>query len=470
MFSDHLAKASSYQPMIGGIAKRKARRAPYIRLKRISVTKLFGRFDYDIPLNMDERITILTAPNGYGKSTILRLVNGVIDGDYSALAITTFHEFKLEFEDGLEIFVSRKDKSGSGIIESVTMTDKNGKSKVVKYDPNKGSYPIRQLARSIAAHEPNIVPIGMDRFMDHSLGRPIDILELVSRYGQTMRFDSRFEPLSEVNISNKLPTMYIPADRLYSRLLPRDKNRAGGYESSVTEISQRISEQARLAMNEYAQQSSRIDQNFTVRILDSVNKDSSSERNPTSNNLKRLQEQERIVKNLEARLQKLGLIDASDIPPASAATVKTMAAQKVLKLHFEDMADKYSSLLHFAARVELLLEFLSSLYNYKSVYFSLGRGLYVTTDDGVDLQLESLASGEQHLMVLYGRLLFGSDVPLVLLDEPEISLHLEWQMQFLSHMERISRLHPFDLIIATHSPTLIDGRDDLMVELSDMVP
>ena len=43
-------------------------------LQRIEIKKLFDQFDYNIELN-PEGITILTGPNGYGKTTILRIIH-----------------------------------------------------------------------------------------------------------------------------------------------------------------------------------------------------------------------------------------------------------------------------------------------------------------------------------------------------------------------------------------------------------
>ncbi|HBL06752.1 MAG TPA: hypothetical protein DDZ33_07505, partial [Clostridium sp.] len=42
----------------------------------ISIKKLFGRFDYKVKLN-NEGLTIITGPNGYGKSTILKCIDAL---------------------------------------------------------------------------------------------------------------------------------------------------------------------------------------------------------------------------------------------------------------------------------------------------------------------------------------------------------------------------------------------------------
>lgn len=46
------------------------------RIRRIQVTNLFGIFNHEIRLNLDERITILHGPNGFGKTIILQMLDG----------------------------------------------------------------------------------------------------------------------------------------------------------------------------------------------------------------------------------------------------------------------------------------------------------------------------------------------------------------------------------------------------------
>jgi len=60
---------------------------------------------------------------------------------------------------------------------------------------------------------------------------------------------------------------------------------------------------------------------------------------------------------------------------------------------------------------------------------------------GRPVDLESLSSGEQHELVLLYDLLFKTKKDtLLLVDEPEISLHIAWQKQFLSDLRRIIAL------------------------------
>jgi predicted ATP-binding protein involved in virulence len=56
---------------------------------------------------------------------------------------------------------------------------------------------------------------------------------------------------------------------------------------------------------------------------------------------------------------------------------------------------------------------------------------------------------------------------LVLIDEPELSLHVVWQTQFLDDLLKIIELQKINVIIATHSPQIINNRWDLTVDLEE---
>ena len=92
------------------------------------------------------------------------------------------------------------------------------------------------------------------------------------------------------------------------------------------------------------------------------------------------------------------------------------------------------------------------------------------TDGGQPLNPSHLSSGEQHMLVLFSELLFRVESnSLVMIDEPEISLHVTWQKQFLRDLQQVTELASFDVLIATHSPQIVHDRwDDLTVELQGM--
>ena len=56
---------------------------------------------------------------------------------------------------------------------------------------------------------------------------------------------------------------------------------------------------------------------------------------------------------------------------------------------------------------------------------------------------------------------------LVLIDEPELSLHVAWQKKFLPDLLKIVATAQFDVVLATHSPFIVGDRSDLMVGLDE---
>ena len=80
----------------------------------------------------------------------------------------------------------------------------------------------------------------------------------------------------------------------------------------------------------------------------------------------------------------------------------------------------------------------------------------------------SLSSGEKQLLVIMLTTLVQDMAPCVLLmDEPEISLHIEWQQQLI---QRVRSLNPnVQIIMTTHSPALImDGWMDNVFDVDDI--
>ena len=79
-----------------------------------------------------------------------------------------------------------------------------------------------------------------------------------------------------------------------------------------------------------------------------------------------------------------------------------------------------------------------------------------------------LSSGEKQMLVILMTVLVECGQPYALLmDEPEISLHIEWQQQLIT---LIRRLNPrAQIILSTHSPALImDGWNDVVTEVEEI--
>ena len=88
--------------------------------------------------------------------------------------------------------------------------------------------------------------------------------------------------------------------------------------------------------------------------------------------------------------------------------------------------------------------------------------------DGDTLYPYQLSSGEKQILVILLTVLVQDKRHGVLfMDEPEISLHVEWQQRLIS---LIRELNPnVQIVLTTHSPALVmDGWLDAVTEVSDI--
>jgi predicted ATPase len=88
--------------------------------------------------------------------------------------------------------------------------------------------------------------------------------------------------------------------------------------------------------------------------------------------------------------------------------------------------------------------------------------------NGVKLLPYSLSSGEKQLLVILLTLLVQDMKPCaIFMDEPEVSLHIEWQQKLIS---AIRTMNPnAQIILTTHSPAVImDGWMDVVTEVDDI--
>ncbi len=69
------------------------------------------------------------------------------------------------------------------------------------------------------------------------------------------------------------------------------------------------------------------------------------------------------------------------------------------------------------------------------------------------IKLPDLSSGEKHIITILGRAtLSNTNGAVFVADEPELSLHLDWQRKILTSIKKLSPLS--QIIVATHSPAI----------------
>ncbi|MFM5979189.1 MAG: AAA family ATPase, partial [Sphaerospermopsis kisseleviana] len=213
--------------------------------------------------------------------------------------------------------------------------------------------------------------------------------------------------------------------------------------------------QAKLA--EYGTLSQSLDRTFPVRVVQQKNSIYITD-TQIRNKLNELEEK-------RSHLINTGLLDNDENQNFQVQETIDESTKKVLSVYVEDVEKKLKIFEELAQKIELIKRIINQRFPYKEINISKEKG-FTFTCNGNSLSPTQLSSGEQHELVILYELLFKvKPNSLILIDEPELSLHLEWQVNFLKDLQEITQIANVDVLIATHSPDIIHDRWDLTVEL-----
>jgi energy-coupling factor transporter ATP-binding protein EcfA2 len=444
-----------------------------VRLSNFQVFGLFGEFNHDIPLNNEEQITGLIGPNGMGKTACLRLINALFHRHWSVFTGTEFKEIIYKFTDGSTVRISHIDDVDSATDTSDTLglvftTTIPGLDEAESWSPRPYDDQMTRQAR-VENYLPFLTRIGPKAWRVDSTRQTITFQEVIENYGdrlpEAIRRSLSAQPAAHLaNIIDQIDCHLIETQRLLV-LEPEEQRRA----SATANSSLAISRKAHVLRNiiasdlaQYASISQSLDRSFPRRVL--------------------LQQEavhspEELTRNL-AELDKLrqGLTEAGILDPEEGDALPNVANPNpaiatVLNVYVNDTRQKLEVLAKLRSKILLFKELIDNRFKPKIISVDKDCGFLVKRTSVIEVPLDKLSSGEQHQLVLFFELLFElKSNALILIDEPELSLHVAWQRKFISDLLRIIELNQFDVLLATHSPQLIGAWDSMIVELGDVDP
>jgi predicted ATP-binding protein involved in virulence len=445
-----------------------------MQLVKIKIEGLFDLFSYEIDFNQKEHLTILTGPNGYGKTTVLTILYNLFNYRFYYFQRLVFNKIEIHFTDQSRLEVKKiilpttpenqtKIPNGNGIIDE---KQHDGNSKIVinlydrknlnlgktfEYTPDLEE----GIKNKINNHlPPSFNKISSNQWINEEAKRITNFEDLLTEYTHIF-LESVNESLS--GLFNSSPVYLIRDQRLVKRrsfLNKRITEQKESYVSTIQEYAEILSLLIRNKQIESLQITQQLDSTFPKRLLDSKNKLSEQEF------LTRFE----VLKKKFEKLQKFGLLTTTlDIPLYNDNAENA----KVLTIYLEDSEKKTAVFDELLNKIDLFTTILNQKrFTFKSIQIDKDNGFLFKTNKGQTLSLTDLSSGEQHEVVLLFELLFQvKPNTLVLIDEPEISLHVSWQHAFINDLIKIAEMQKIRFVIATHSPMIINNRFDLSVDL-----
>ncbi|MBZ5665564.1 MAG: AAA family ATPase [Acidobacteriia bacterium] len=439
-----------------------------MRITSFEVEKLFGIFDHTVKLNQEERVTIVYGPNGFGKTTLLRLIRAFFSADFEIFGSTPFKRFSMRLDDGREIRIEKASPPGdspdvSRCLISELIGEQVSRSHLA---PTLGLQ--ASVARQLEEVAPFMRPLRDDRWEDIRDGEVLSLDELRSRFGvrveKTNLPDWLEAATSAIDVrliaTQRLSESSAPASKPERPRIGRRIRRTSS--AAIVNYAGQLSDTMRDAFLEYGRRSQQLDRTFVVRLL---TKDFSRKNEPLPD--KSLKSRIDNLNEKRRRLREAGLLtrDDQELPQPQ---YQYPYIEEILSAYLQDVEDKLNIFDKLLAKIELLATMTKDRLKFKVMVFSQNEGFTFRTASGELLSPEGLSSGEQHILIQIYDLLF-SDKPdsLILIDEPEISLHVAWQLSFLEGLHQITSLVPHDIVLATHSPQIIGERWDLTVELQE---
>lgn len=441
-----------------------------LRVRRVAVAGLFRLYDHDIRLHMQDHVTILHGPNGVGKTALLRLIASVFGGRYTELTKVPFKNLNIELSDGSLLTFEQTEKQGkrehveSGLKLSLKSSGETEHTSEITL----GSPEQRERLAQMGSFS-GLERLGPDLWMDRNLNEEISTAIAHNRYFEDEMPNqegrpSITEPEWLTDLRGRVQVHLIETQRLLrmNRVEPSYPVQQGTVlVPTVRDYARDLQNRITRALARYATESQTLDQSFPQRLLKA-----GGQPGLTTADLKARMSG---IDTNRAKLQEIGLLDAATSSAFDVTSLDALdsAQRNVMSLYVEDTQKKLAVLTQMSVRVLSLLSIVNGKFRNKAIQIHRDKGFVVIGPDAVPLDADSLSSGEQHELVLSYNLLFRvRRGTLVLIDEPELSLHVGWQKRFLPDLLEIIKLAKFDALIATHSPFIVGDRSDLMVPLA----
>lgn len=412
-------------------------------LTSIRIEKLFDIFDYNIEFK-EEGITILTGPNGYGKTTVLKILDALATQNGPFFIGLLFKKIVLEFSDRNVITLEKEGNNDVLINKSTRL--------------NKGAF--NNILQIILKGEPFLDRVSENRWIDRSTENIYNTETLLQR------LLPNFTPqLQKIGLPVFADVYFIREQRLLRPIPARPKPRGllslysdqeiDNFSNTIEEYAKELRENIKEALAKSSQINQELDSSFPRRLFDQQQDISEEEFTQRFDKVKEIQ-------------KSLSEFELFDIKEDSHPTYKPENA-KALYVYIDDTEKKLAVFSDLLSKLKAFTSILNEhRFTFKRIDISKENGFKFSTNLGKPLALGDLSSGEQQEVVLLYELLFKvKPGTLVLIDEPELSLHVVWQKQFLDDLFKIIDLQKINIVVATHSPQIINNHWELTVDLEE---
>ena len=453
-----------------------------MKLKRFQGLKINGYLDIEIP--SFEMLTFVTGINGSGKTTVLNSIIALLLPRIDFLATHEFELIEIEFNDGnRDVQLSAKREGKDTILLCSAIEDS---LKIIPFapDPDLPAYRIEEYETDyyrdfFSSHIetkmlaflldlPTPMYLGLDRRMIGS--------EDMSRYNRRPPSNSRRPVRRNVfsaSLRESLGEALFFTERRY-----RDANLSKSRfdEEFQKEMILDLIDLPPISFSREFRQPSSADLRRLNSAKENLSRLPQLIRIPESDVMDKLNPLFLFLDERASILHRSRRNNKTPISPDSPE-FSALGDWQFNKTHIDKVNNLSEIISSYNAKVDAefsdIEAFLKSINGFmadsgKTIVFDKGGSLrFSMGDKGDGRSLSTMSSGEIQLFVILAHLHFNpeaSNAGIFIIDEPELSLHVQWQEKFV---DEIMRAAPnLQYILATHSPSIILEKTDNCFDIS----
>lgn len=450
-------------------------------IKHIKARGIHKRFDID--LSLEDGVNIVHGRNGTGKTTLLHILANAVNGDFRRFSYLTFRDLEIILDDNKKVKIEQNwddyddtktevflnDNGQELLLDSFTSNEVKQEEK--RNDPSeRKKFLVRQKTqRKLFNIDLNVTYFPAFRTMIEAWATLDDreIRHLARNRSMSQRlFPSSFN--RSTGFARTLFGDFVPALNYPSPLEIAEQ-----INQDLLEIQLKVARSDRdILSTAFVQAFAAISQNYDTSDIHETPEKILQSIKDISVNLQNLPFQIVDQANDQANTVYDELRDQLDSFQLDSKSQNIDIVKRVLSVYKSSLQKRSEEQKSAYSSIETYLESVNEFLERKKLVIQsareqnprLGARLGVRIgEESSSHSLQTLSSGERQIVGLIYAASHMADGKVVLIDEPEISLHIDWQSKLLP--EIVKQLLDKQLIVCTHSPIIASDYRNRMIEL-----
>lgn len=445
-------------------------------MKLISKFEVLGLHGYkNLSISFYEKSTVVMAENGAGKTTLLNCLYYFLTKNFDKLYFIPFEKLKLHFTDGVELEFEKRQAYEFNLEKNRFFLNKLR----IDINNNNDILLLNELLNLYISNEKYKIRhnILFRRIYKETPYDEDDILNLLNKIILSMQNEIYIADIKGTisEYLNNLHIVYLPTYRRIEASsfeifgISEDRRIRFRSDNNLEQIESENSEKLiNFGLFDVENQINKLTESIKKDLLISYNKVSSN----IINYLAGLNSSDgahiKLDKdNITLIMKRLGRYKDSDIDTVVNEIINNENSNSPLNYLFQQLINSYQESKRQEDAIEKFTEVINSYFdisrnNEKKMSFNKLK-LDVTVkntklEDNV-IPLSALSSGEKQIISIFAKLILNYQSKyLILIDEPELSLSIEWQRKFLPDIANTMSCH--QLLAITHSPFIFENELD----------